>query len=126
MQVSAGRVRRSSGAWLRPVLLFLVCAAANAEAGAADIPGQGACVDVQIGDQRFYDCLNRHLRAVASRRLPAMPEPPDAAGISAPAAGMFNQAATRERMGTAFGHSVLAQRPSPPVYANPLLSGVPR
>ncbi len=116
----AGRVRRSAAAWLRAIPLLAGLAATNVAARSEDA-APGTCVDVQIGDQRFYDCLNSHLRAVASARRPGLPEMPNAAGISAPAAGLFNQAATRERMGTAFGLSVTPQRPPPPVYANPLL-----
>ena len=107
--------------WLAFVWLAFVWLAATAPAVAEATAAEQSCVDVQIGVQRFYDCLNRRLRQ-------SVPSPPvqandtaNPAGISAPAAGTYNHAATQQRLGTAFGHSVVPQRPPPPIYANPMM-----
>jgi hypothetical protein len=33
----------------------------------------------------------------------------------------FNQAASREQLGSAFGNSAIPQRPPPPVFVSPLV-----
>lgn len=79
-----------------------------------------ACVDVRIGAEQFYDCLNQDLqRTVSAWHAPVLGEEvhPDS---PAPATGSFNRAATQERLGSAFGHSLQPQRtttavPSPPL-----------
>jgi hypothetical protein len=83
-------------------------------------PGQ-PCVDVRIGSEAFYGCLNQALQdAVPQRRFSAEADAPFAATIPAPAAGTFNRAAVQERLGNNFGRSALPQRPPPALYAAPL------
>jgi hypothetical protein len=74
------------------------------------------CVDVRIGESRYLDCLNEMFRATAKPAVPggSMPNP---AATPAPAAGVYNQAATREMLGHSFGHSVIPARPPQPGYA---------
>ncbi len=67
------------------------------------------------GTDRGYACLNQWIaRQVPNRPLPGA----DTLTANSPsnAVGTYNQAATKERLGDAFGHSVVPQRPPPPVY----------
>jgi hypothetical protein len=69
------------------------------------------CVNVQIDQVAYLDCLNEMFRA-ATR-----PDPVDTASspvaMPAPAAGTYNQAAIHEMLGKSFGHSVVPARPVP-------------
>lgn len=79
------------------------------------------CVDVRVGDQRSYDCINSALARVA--RAAHGPTDPGTLSATSPpqAVGTFDRAATAERMGNTFGRSVLSQRPPRPVYLSPLI-----
>jgi len=68
------------------------------------------CVDVRIDDAAYLDCLNETFRAMAKSATTTLPRANPAA-IPAPAAGTYNQAATREMLGRSFGHSIIPQRP---------------
>ncbi len=84
------------------------------------------CVDVRVGSDQSYSCINAALARTANQaRAPVNP------GTLSPASpsnqvGTFNRAATAERMGNTFGHSVISQRPPPPVFSNPLFNRPPR
>jgi hypothetical protein len=91
---------------------------------AAATATEGPCVDVRIGAERSYDCVNAQLsRTIPPRRFSAGDELPVPATVPGPAAGTFNQGAAAEQLGNAFGHSTRPQRPPPPVYAAPVLPG---
>lgn len=98
-------------------------AAVLAVLGAGPLAAQQAstCIDVQIGSERHYDCLNRLLRqAVPQARVPAADSPWNAATTPSYAVGGFNQQATRQMLGTGFGVSVVPQRPPEALAASPL------
>lgn len=98
-------------------MLLLFMPAAQAQQAAA-----APCVDVRIGSEPTFNCVNAQLaRAIPPRRFTAGTALPVPTAVPAPAAGSFNQAASAEQYGTAFGHSVQPQRPPPPVYPAPLL-----
>ena len=79
-----------------------------------------SCVDVRIGNEQYYNCLNRQMgSAVPYHRLSASNSPVNA-GMPGPAAGLYDQAATREQLGTNFGKSSTPQRPPTPIYPAPL------
>jgi hypothetical protein len=67
------------------------------------------CVNVQIDQVAYLDCLNEMFRA-ATRPGPVGTASSPAA-MPAPAAGTYNQAAIREMLGQSFGHSVVPARP---------------
>ncbi|MBO9357608.1 hypothetical protein GG851_26740 [Bordetella petrii] len=83
-----------------------------------------ACVDVEVGGYRAlsYDCLSRQM-------APSKNHAPDAPALAAEEIakqgpnrlGLFNQAATSNRMGNQFGQSAFPQRPPPVQYNSPLL-----
>jgi hypothetical protein len=100
--------------------LAVVLANGPVRAHAQEARGSDTCVDVRVGTERAYDCLNQALaRSVPQRPTPAVP--PVTASSSAPATGLFNESATRERLGTNFGHSAQPQRPPPGVYGFPIM-----
>jgi hypothetical protein len=97
------------------VLLLFLPAARGGE------PARGeSCVDVQIGAAQSYGCINQQLRHIAEDAPRLNPVPDVGASSPAPATGTFNRAATQERLGNAFGHSIVAQRPpSLPMFRAP-------
>ena len=97
----------------------LAAATSQRPARAADAPAQ-TCVDVRIGDQRSYDCLDQQLARQAQQSHTPAAIPPLSAGSPALSVGGFNQGATQERLGTSFGHSVIPQRPAPAQYPSAL------
>ena len=79
------------------------------------------CVDVTIGDQRSYSCVNEQMkRFTEQHRASALGDAPYTAGVPSQQAGTFNQAATQERLGNAFGNSVVPQRPAPQPFPGPI------
>ena len=81
------------------------------------------CVDVRIGNEStgYLDCINAELRDVVAQQQGRQQVTQMAVQGSMPSApsqvGVYNEAATRERLGTSFGNSVIPQRPSAPVYS---------
>jgi hypothetical protein len=85
------------------------------------VPGK-ECVDVMVGSVQSYACLNQELQRLTEDRHRTNPLPDVHVDSPAPATGTFNQAATRERLGNAFGHSVIPQRPAIPAPVLPMLT----
>jgi hypothetical protein len=79
------------------------------------------CVEVRIGQDRAgsLDCLNRALRAEVDKVAPTVVSdttsgaPPSRLGLATPAAA-------KERLGNAYGHSLVPQRP-PRTFTSPLV-----
>lgn len=94
---------------------------------AADDQASG-CMEVSVGGYKApdYNCLSQRMgasRNVAAERknqtamnVPVNQRAPNAVGV-------FNQSATRNRMGDTFGTSAKAQRPAATPAVNPLLNG---
>ncbi len=90
-------------------------------AGAAPVsPAAETCVDVRVGSAQSYDCLNAQLAAVARNapRFSSATNTPYSATSAPNVTGQFDEDATRQRLGSAFGHSVAPQRPTA-TYAAP-------
>lgn len=115
-------------------LALLVCATGVAMAQAsgsgdrreAIIGGSGVpssmfqrCIEVEVGGDRGFGCLNEQLRREVDRVHPSINLPPLDAGSSDLRVGNVNQAAVRQQYGRNFGVSVYPYRPPPPVYAIP-------
>lgn len=96
----------------RPVMMIALLLMQPARADGP--PPDKECVDVMVGSTQSYGCLNRELQRLTndSRRTNALPD--IRVDSPAPATGTFNQAATHERLGNAFGHSLIPQRPPMP------------
>lgn len=105
---------------LRPALRSLAIVAALLPAQAAN--AAEVCVD--LPGEVSIACLNAELATLAARSSEKQDWAPPPAGASAPdsptAAGLYNQTATRIRMGSAFGVSVIPHRPQQ-FYRPPLL-----
>jgi hypothetical protein len=74
-----------------------------------------SCVDVSVGSAQSYECLNQQLGALAGQQHRAASSETDApysATSPANVTGQFDEAATRNRLGRNFGHSVTPERPA--------------
>jgi hypothetical protein len=87
---------------------LLLCAAP----AAAEEKVNRICVDLRIGQESFYDCLNAQLRSFVPdwQSRQAVPGPLYAAA-PANVVGGFTVAGTRQMLGANFGRSVHPQRP---------------
>ena len=99
------------------VLASAIAAGFDAPARAQAQPRASAetCVDVRVGDAQYYDCLNRQFEhdMVPRRRL-SIGEGTLGNDSAPQTTGQFNESATREQMGNAFGKSATPQRLAPP------------
>jgi hypothetical protein len=103
----------------------LLAALAPAAAGSQTPARDPSCVDVQAGSARSFDCINRQLRAKAANEHPSGEDDGVVSATSAPnRAGTFNQSATREYLGSSFGHSAVPQAHAQTVA--PSFGAVPR
>ncbi|MFD2183687.1 hypothetical protein [Rhodoplanes azumiensis] len=106
--------------------LAVAQAAGSGERREAIIGGGGApssmfqrCIDVEVGGDRGFGCLNEQLRREVDRVHPSLNLPPLDAGSSDLRVGNVNQAAVQQQYGRNFGVSAYPYRPPPPVYAIP-------
>jgi hypothetical protein len=89
-------------------------------------PSPKICVQIKIGKEQTGDfrCLNAMMQQLVDKegtRQAVLQAALDGATALAPTqVGLFNVTATRERLGTAFGHSAFPQRPTP-TYRVPLI-----
>ncbi len=109
--MSRGHASRATARAGVALALLMVGTAGGASAQRVD---GTTCVDVRIGDDRYYDCLNRKLReSVPERRFSAGDAPYSATTSPPHVVGGFVQQAVRQRLGTSFGTSLVPQRPGP-------------
>ena len=103
--------------------------------GALGSPGPAAaqsdehlCVGVRIGDDTsgYYDCLNQELKTDVVKARRQSEQLAEIRAHTGPQTdnemGLYNQAATRMRMGKNFGNSAFPQRPTRSFNA-PLFNG---
>ncbi|WEJ19739.1 hypothetical protein N0B28_15695 [Pseudomonas sp. SD17-1] len=103
---------RIAGLWLVAGLL------SGLSSGVVQAGQDEGCIDVQVGQARAlaYDCLTRQLQNGNGQRAAQANRKAMEVDVSRRAPnqlGLFNQSATRQRMGNAFGVSVRPQRPGP-------------
>ena len=92
-------------------------AAANAEAK----DKFERCVDVVIGNEKSYGCMNEKLkRQVEGVNPPITNTPPIDARSQDLKVGVVNVPAVQQQYGKNFGVSAVPYRPPPPVYAPPV------
>lgn len=77
------------------------------------------CVDVQIGTERAFGCLNQKLRREVDRVNPSINLPPVDARSPDVRVGNVNEAAVRQQYGSNYGRSVIPFRPPVPTYVLP-------
>ncbi|AEC18791.1 hypothetical protein PT7_0251 [Pusillimonas sp. T7-7] len=97
-----------------------------ADAGSPALPADppSACVDVEVGGYRAlsYDCLSQQISPQKSWQSGNPELTSEEIVKQAPnRLGLFNQAATSNRMGNQFGSSAFPQRPPPVQGMSPLL-----
>ena len=85
-----------------------------------------SCVDVQVEGARSlsFECLNQTLKDAAQQQSETAPtvSAKDVTGTGAPTTvGTFSYTATSIRMGNAFGHSAIPQRPPAPSFTSALV-----
>ncbi len=76
------------------------------------------CVDVQIGNDGAFGCLNQKFRREVDKVNPSINLPPLDARSSDVRVGNVNEAAVRQQYGSNYGRSVVPYRP--PIPANVL------
>ncbi len=70
------------------------------------------CVDVQIGNDGAFGCLNQKLRREVDKVNPSLNLPPVDARSSDVRVGNVNEAAVRQQYGSNYGRSAVPFRPS--------------
>ena len=77
------------------------------------------CVEVEIGRERAYGCLNYQLRREVDRVNPSLNLPPIDARSPDIRVGNVNEAALRQQYGSNFGRSAFPYRPPAPALVLP-------
>lgn len=70
------------------------------------------CLDVQIGNEGAFGCLNQKLRREVDKVNPSLNLPPVDARSSDVRVGNVNEAAVRQQYGSNYGRSAIPFRPS--------------
>lgn len=126
----------SDGLWRWTLAVAGLLIGMNAAAGQSSGPGAGTreiiiggqpaqpprferCIEVQIGGDRGFGCLNEQLKREVDRVNPSTAVAPIDARSSDIRVGTFNEAGVRQQYGSSFGHSAYPFRPPPPVFAAP-------
>jgi hypothetical protein len=89
----------------------------NAKPGAGD-NGRERCVDVTIGNDTSFGCINERFKRKVDEVNPVLNTPPIDAKSSDLKVGTVNIPAVQQQYGKNFGHSVVPYRPpiiSPPI-----------
>jgi hypothetical protein len=87
--------------------------------GQPSAPTFERCVDVQIGGDNAFSCLNQKLRRQVDQVNPSFNLPPLDARSADVKVGNVNEAAVRQQYGSNYGRSVIPFRPPAPTYALP-------
>jgi hypothetical protein len=83
------------------------------------LPKYERCIEVEIGGDRAFGCLNQQLKREVDRVNPSFNMPPLDARSSDLRVGNVNEAAVRQQYGSNYGRSVYPFRPPPLIYAPP-------
>jgi hypothetical protein len=90
--------------------------------GNSSVPGlvsHRTCVDVQIGGEKTYGCLNQQLRQEVDKVNPGEPTAPLDAKSQDIQIGITNVSAIKQQYGENFGRSVFPSRPPPLIFTSP-------
>ncbi|MCP3401771.1 hypothetical protein [Bradyrhizobium sp. CCGB20] len=77
-------------------------------------PTYERCVDVQIGNESAFGCINQQLKREVNKVNPSLNLPPVDARSSDVRVGNANEAAVRQQYGSNYGRSAVPFRPSAP------------
>jgi hypothetical protein len=78
------------------------------------------CVDVIIGNERSFGCINEKLRRRVDEVNPVLNAPPFDAKSQDIKVGVVNVPGVQEQYGRNFGVSVIPYRPPPLVFSSPM------
>lgn len=78
------------------------------------------CVDVTIGGDQSFGCLNEKLKRQVGQIIPVMNIAPIDAKSSDIKVGVVNMPGVQQQYGQNFGRSVIPYRPAPPIYTSPI------
>jgi hypothetical protein len=84
--------------------------------GAGAPQGHESCVEVEIGGERSYSCLNQQMKRDVNRTNPVPNIAPLDAHSPDPRIGIVNIPAVQQQYGKNFGVSVFPYRPPPPNF----------
>lgn len=87
--------------------------------GGKPAPTLERCVEVEIGRDSSFGCLNQMLRREADRVNPSINLPPIDARSPDVRIGNVNEAAVRQQYGANYGRSAIPFRPPTPTFALP-------
>lgn len=82
--------------------------------GTGPAPSYERCVDVQIGNERAFGCLNEKLKREVDKVNPTINLPPIDARSADVRVGNVNEAAVRQQYGSNYGISAVPYRPPMP------------
>jgi len=82
-------------------------------------PPAERCVEVEVGSDRSFGCLNQKLRREVDRINPSINAPPIDARSPDVRVGNVNEAAVRLQYGSNYGRSATPYRPTAPTFALP-------
>lgn len=77
------------------------------------------CIEVEIGSDSAFGCLNQKLRREVDRVNPSINLPPLDARSADVRVGNVNEAAVRQQYGSNYGRSAIPYRPPIPTYVLP-------
>jgi hypothetical protein len=77
------------------------------------------CIEVEVGGDRSFGCLNQKLKREVDRTNPSLNLPPLDARSPDIRVGNANEAAVRQQYGSNYGKSVVPFRPPVPTYVTP-------
>lgn len=80
---------------------------------------QRRCVDVSIGGERSFGCINEKFKRQVDQINPVMNLPPIDAKSQDLKVGVVNMPAVQQQYGRNFGVSVIPYRPAPLVFGSP-------
>ena len=87
--------------------------------GSRPAPTLERCVEVQIGSDSAFGCLNQKLRREVDQVNPSINLPPIDARSSDVRVGNVNEAAVRQQYGSNYGRSAFPYRPPAPNFVLP-------
>jgi hypothetical protein len=87
--------------------------------GGPSAPTFERCVDVQIGGDNAFSCLNQKLKRQVDQVNPSLNLPPLDARSPDVRVGNVNEAAIRQQYGSNYGRSAVPFRPPTPTFAMP-------
>jgi len=87
--------------------------------GASPAPTLDRCVEVEIGGDRAFGCLNQKLRREVDQINSAINLPPIDARSSDVRVGNVNEAAVRQQYGSNYGRLAFPYRPPAPNFVLP-------